>query len=236
MQKPARFISITEVGNHAKEIDILNIGAITTPESFYVDFFNSGDVDIDYVTGKMCEWIEITPSLGTLKPNQSNRITIKIDPEKFEAGKITGKMLIITNNGNKVLNIKAVGKFPEIITLQPTQAFADADLFPNTFRAEIKFKGRHTFKEMGYCFSDVNPIPTINDCVVQANDLATLDYKDYWMDEHKFPWLSGTELFDPYFACRTYYVRAYLKYENENNIVIYSDNVAQFTLWDILCP
>jgi len=241
LQKPPRFLRITEVNNHDKEIDVLDIGSIIATESYYVDFFNSGGVDIDYVTGKMCEWItEVTPSSGTLKPNESNRITIKINPDKFEAGKTTGKMLIITNNGNKVLNIKAIGKFPEVKTLVLTTAYNDPqNKFPDTYRSEIKFNGRHTFKEIGYCFSDVNKIPTINDNVVIANDAGTFDYKDYWTfgltGKHLLPWLDSGELFDPEFACRTYYVRTYLKYENENNVVLYSNNVAQFTLWEILC-
>lgn len=239
LQKPARFICITEVNNPDEEIDSLDIGAITCSEIYYVNFVNWGGVTINYVTDKMCEWItEVTPSSGTLKPNESNRITIKIDPDKFEAGKTTGKILIITNNGNKVLSIKAIGKFPEIITLPPTQDFADGDSWPNAFNAEISFNGRHTFKEMGYCFSDINSVPTINDNVVLANDLGTYAYKDYWADENSFPWGEWSDD-DPLgleYACHTYYVRAFLIYENENNLVLYSDNIEQFTLWDILCP
>jgi hypothetical protein len=242
LQKPPQFLRITEVGNHNKEIENLYIGSITVPEFYYVQFFNSGSVDIDYITGKMCEWItEVTPSSGTLKPNEPPTIIrIRIDPDKFEAGKTTGKMLVITNNGNKVLNIEAIGKFPEVKTFALTTAYNDhQNRFPDTFMSEIEFNGRHTFKEIGYCFSDVNKNPTINDNVVIANDAGTFDYKDYWTfgltGKHVFPWLGSGELFDPDFACRTYYVKTFLKYENENNVVIYSNNVAQFTLWEILC-
>lgn len=238
LQKPPRFLRITEVNDHNKEIEILDIGTLTSENLYYVDFFNSGGVDIDYVTGKMCEWITaVTPSSGTLKPNESNRITIKINPDKFEAGKTTGKMLIITNNGNKVLAIKAIGKFPKITTLPP-----DPILLPQKFQCQINFNRRHTFKEMGYCFSDVNPIPTISDNVVLAlaYKLDTFEYDDnltYGVTgKHEFPWLRGTELFDTRFACRTYYVRAFLKYENENSTLIYSDNVEKFTLMEFLCP
>jgi hypothetical protein len=245
LQKPPQFLRITELGKN-DEIDALNIGALTVSDVYYVDFVNFGGVDINFVTSKMCEWItEVTPSSGTLKPIGSDElyratIKIKIDPDKFEAGKTTGKVLIITNNGNKVLNIKAVGKFPEIKTLALTTAYNDPqNKFPDTFRSEIKFNGRHTFKEIGYCFSDVNKNPTINDNVVLANDAGNYDYKDYWMfgltGKHLFPWLDSSELFDPDFACRTYYVRTFLKYDNENNVVLYSNNVAQFTLWEILC-
>lgn len=236
LQFPARFIRITEVNDREKEVEILDVGALTEETMYYVDFFNSGEVDMEYVTGKMSEWITaVTPSSGTLKPNESNRITIKINPEKFEAGKTTGKVLIITNNGNKVLPVKAIGKFPEITILHPE------GLFPQKFRCQISFNGKHTFKEVGYCFSDENSIPTLNDQVVLASlyELDTFEYDDFLTNgvtgKHRFPWLGGT-LFNPEFECRTYYVRAFLKYENANDTVIYSNNVEQFTLWEILCP
>lgn len=238
LQKPPRFLQITEVNNHNKEIEVLDIGELTSENTYYFDFFNSGGIDIDYVTSKMCEWITtVTPSSGTLKPNESHRITVKINPDKFEAGKTTGKMLIITNNGNKVLPIKAIGKFPKIITRPPSPI-----LLPQQFKCEISFNGRHTFKEMGYCFSDINPIPTVNDNVVlaMAYKLDTFEYDDNLTyavtGQHEFSWLGGTELFDPNFACRTYYIRAFLKYENENNTIVYSDNVEKFTLMEFLCP
>jgi hypothetical protein len=238
LEKPPRFLRITEVNEPDKEIESLDIGALTSKNSYYVDFVNWGGVNIDYVTSKMCEWItEVSPSSGSIEPTKSHRITIKIDPDKFEAGKTTGKVLIITNNGNKVLNIKVIGKFPEIITLPPTPI-----LLPQKFQCQINFNGRHTFKEMGYCFSDVNPIPTVNDNVVLAlaYNLSTFEYDDNLTyavtDKHQFPWLGGSELFDMRFACRTYYIRAFLKYENENDTVIYSKNVEKFTLMEFLCP
>ncbi len=237
LRKPPRFIRITEVNDSEKEIKMLDVGALRNENVYYVDFFNSGEVEIEYVTGKMNEWItDVTPSSGTLKPNESNRIAIKINPDKFEAGKTTGKVLVITNNGNKVLPIKAIGKFPEVTTVVP-----DA-LFPRKFQCQISFNGRHTFKEVGYCFSDENSIPTVKDPVVLASmfEFENYEYDDFYMhvltDKYQFPWFQSTELFDPKFACRTYYVRAYLKYENENDTIIYSRNVEQFTLWEILCP
>lgn len=237
LQFPAHFIRITEVNDSKKEIEMLDVGALTEESVYYVDFFNSGEVDIEYVIGKMSEWItEVTPSVGILKPNESNRITIKINPDKLEAGKTTGKVLVITNNGNKVLPIKAIGKFPEI-TVLPTE-----DNFPQKFQCQVSFNGRHTFKEVGYCFSDENAIPTINDQVVLAfqYEWNTFEYDDFlehiMTGSHKFPWLEGTELFDPEFVCRTYYVRAFLKYENENDTIVYSNNVTQFTLLEFLCP
>lgn len=233
---PARFIRITEVNDREKEVEMLDVGALTEETMYYVDFFNSGEVDMEYVTGKMNEWITaVTPSSGTLKPNESNRITIKINPEKFEAGKTTGNVLIITNNGNKVLPIKAIGKFPEITMLHPE------GLFPQKFRCQISFDRQHTFKEVGYCFSYENSIPTLQDQVVLAAqyELDTFEYDDFLGNgvtgKYKFPWLGGA-LFNPEFECRTYYVRAFLKYENENDTVIYSNNVEQFTLWEFLCP
>lgn len=236
LQFPVRFIRITEVNDREKEVEMLDVGALTEETMYYVDFFNSGEVDMEYVTGKMSEWITaVIPSSGILKPNESNRITIKINPEKFEAGKTTGKVLIMTNNGNKVLPIKAIGKFPEITMSHPE------GLFPQKFHCQISFNGRHTFKEVGYCFSDENSIPTLNDQVVLASqyELDTFEYDDLLTngvtDKHRFPWLGGT-LFNPEFECRTYYVRAFLKYENANDTVIYSNNVEQFTLWEILCP
>ncbi|MDR1458985.1 MAG: carboxypeptidase-like regulatory domain-containing protein [Bacteroidales bacterium] len=246
LQKPLRFIRVTDVGNYNKVIETLDIGDFKGGGPFeYISFSNEGGVDIEYVIGKMNEWItEISPSSGILKPGDLQPIKIKIDPDKFEAGKTTGKVLIITNNGNKVLNIKAIGKFPEIITLSPRQdfSFSDNDYVPNAFSTEIRFNGRRTFKEMGYCFSDLNPIPTINDDVVLANDIVNFDYKEYWAfgmtGKHSFPWLEHNDgqLFDPRFACRTYYVRAFIKYENENNTIIYSSNVAEFILGKIFCP
>jgi len=237
MQRPPRFISVTEVGNHSIEKDYLDIGDITTPQFFYVDFFNSGGVDIHYVTGKMSEWItEVTPSSGTLRPNESNRITIRIDPDKFEAGETTGKVLIITNNGNRVLPIKAIGRFPEIITLPIV------DVWPSRFESQINFNGRHTFIEMGYVFSDIDEIPTTingNVVLVSATHLSTFTYSSQFTfaftGRHSFPWLDLeiTNLFPPEFFCRTYYVRAFLRYAN--GVVIYSDNVEQFTLMEFMC-
>ena len=83
---------------------------------------------------------------------------------------------------------------------------------------------------------------SVKDPVVLASmfEFENYEYDDFYMhvltDKYQFPWFQSTELFDPKFACRTYYVRAYLKYENENDTIIYSRNVEQFTLWEILCP
>ena len=237
LQKTPRFIRITEVNDPEKEIKMLDVGALTEESLYYVDFFNSGEVDIEYVTGTMSEWItSVTPSSGILRPNESIRITIKINPEKFEAGRTTGKVLVMTNNGNAVLPIKAIGKFPEI-TMLPIEGY-----FPSKFQCQISFNGKHTFKEVGYCFSDKDTIPAIDAQVVLAFQymLDVFEYNDVLTygvtGKYEFPWLEGTELFDPEFACRTYYVRAFLRYGDENDIVIYSGNVEQFTLWDILCP
>jgi hypothetical protein len=208
---------------------VINVGAINSSQSYHVDFFNSGATTLKYITGTNRQWITIvTPATSTIAPIQSQRITITIDPTKFEAGRTTGKVLVISNNGNAVLSIKAVGKYPEISVL-PIE-----DPFPNTFRSEVTFNGNHTFKEMGYCFSHTNSLPTTNDNYVLANDIGSFTYKDYWSDSSQFPWIGNLNWVDE--VCQTWYVSAFLTYENETDTIIYSSNVEQFILWDILCP
>ena len=240
LEKPVRFIHITEVSNNDKDIEILNVGTLASIGTEYVEFYNAGTVPLKYVVGKNCDWIiAVSPLSGTLDPMRAEQVSITIDPAKLEAGKTTGKVLVMTNNGNAALSIKAVGNFPEITVLPAvTTAYRDdKNLFPDTFQSEIKFGGKHTFKEMGFCFSDKNQIPTTtNDKCVLANDIGNFSYKDYWNDTHLFPWLEGGLESWETDACKTYYVRAFLKYENENDTTIYSNNVIRFTLWEILCP
>lgn len=233
--KPLGVLHITEVGNRDKEVDIIDIGALEVPTSYYVQLFNSGGKDIEYNIGSMQKWItEITPSSGVLKPNENPVIfTIKIDSNKFEAGKTAGKILIITNSGSKILTIKAVGKYPVLTVLPPiTQGIQDTNnLFPDTFRAEIEFEGNHTFEKMGYCFAENNSLPTINDSVVYVNDLGSYSFYSHY-SETALPWLTMAGGWVP---CQIFYVRAFLMYNNENKLVHYSHNVEKFILWDIFC-
>ena len=234
--KPLGFLRITEVGNAEKEIEVIDVGALEVPSSYYVQFFNGGSENIEYRIGCMQEWItEITPSSGILKPNESPVIlTIKVDPKKFEAGKTTGKILIKTNVGSRILSVKAIGKFPVLTVLPPISKFTEDpdNLFPDTFRAKIEFEGKHTFEKMGYCFAENNPLPTINDAVVYMNDMGDYSYYAHYADTMAFPWLTMEGGWIP---CQRFYVRAFLLYNNENKLVHYSRNVEKFILWDLFC-
>ncbi|MCM1531395.1 MAG: hypothetical protein NC048_03000 [Bacteroides sp.] len=233
--RPMDMLRITEVGNKDKEVDRIDVGALESPASYYVQLFNGGGEALEYSIGSVQEWItEIIPASGVLKPNGNPEFfTIKIDPKKFEAGKTTGKILIKTNFGSKILTVTAVGKFPTLTVLPPiTRGTDDPDnLFPDTFIAEIEFLGRHTFEKMGYCFAENDSLPTINDNVVYVNDLGDYSFYSHY-SETPLPWLTMEGGWVP---CQTFYIRAFLVYNNENKVVHYSKNVQKITLWDILC-
>ena len=227
LKRPPKFLCIIKVnGQDCKDI-LKEVDINTSGNLFRFALFNSGYVPLKWIVSKNCEWISVSSSEsnatnGTLDSEGKENMTVIIDPEKLEAGKTTGKILVLSNNGNAVLSIKAVGKYPDIIML-PIEG-----LFPDTFKAQIDFKGRHTYQEMGFCFSYINENPTISDEYVLANDLGAFSYKRVFeRTSYILPWYRV--FMDENDVCKTYYVRAFLKYEN--GTIIYSSNVEKFTLW-----
>ncbi len=227
LERPPRFLQIRKNG---EEIETLDLGKIETPDIYIVDLFNSGYETLRFVTSKNRRWItSVTPTSDVIEPENNSSIAIRIDPTQFEAGQTTGKVLIMSDNGSKVLTIKAVGDYPRVKVMPMEISYPDA------FEGQIIFTGEHTYSDRGFCFSTTNRYPTINDNRVSANDVGGgFIYRDIWDDYGQFPWLGSLNSEDE--ICQTWYVRAYLKYENENDIVIYSDNVEDFTLLEMLCP
>lgn len=231
MYKPMKILYITEVGNADKEVELLDIGAIRAQTSYYVQFFNAGSESITYHIGSMRKWItEISPLSGAIEPNEMMIVTIKIDPKKFEAGDIVGDILVMTNDGCKILRIKAIGEYPVLTMLPPVKQYGFGD--PDTFITKIEFEGQHTFKKLGYCYSYTNQLPTVEDNVVFANDMGTYAYDMLYDLEHSLSWFNS--FFDE--ACRTYYIRSFLVYEKgQDTIIHYSWNVEKFTIMEELC-
>jgi hypothetical protein len=238
LEKPPKFLCIINVnGTNCK--DTLKEKEIGNDKLFRFKLFNSGPVPLKWIVGQNKEWISVfssekhtTSGILDSESNENSQIMdVTINPDKLEAGLTVGKVLVMSNNGNAILSIKATGKYPEISIL-PIK-----ELWPSEFKGVIQFEGRHTYKEMGFCFSDINENPSIKDNVVLANDIGNFTYNDHLNyginGSSNFSWLEGFLKEED--ICRTYYVRAFLKYENENDTVIYSKNVEHFTLLEIFC-
>ncbi|GHT32983.1 hypothetical protein FACS189434_06050 [Bacteroidia bacterium] len=243
LEKPPRFLKITEVNNNSAEIKEIDFGAVETFGYRYVDLFNSGTTALNYTTGKTKPWIvDVSPSSGTLQPNESQRITIKVEGAKLEAGETSGKMLVMSNNGNAVLGIKAIGKYPKVTMLSVTRFDRPDNDSPNTFRGEIETIGANTYSKRGFCFSSISDMPIIEDenCIsVVCNTYGDFIYRDYWVDDQAkelppFPWNTWEGMWA---TCQPWHVRAWVTYDRGNGkeIVIYSDNVIKFIRAEFMC-
>lgn len=214
IRKNVAYLEVTD-GN-LNPITYLDFGIDAISRSFTV--FNNGPVGIDCQVSCSCPWIsEVTPKSCHLASGATQVIIVTIDRAKLMAGINTTYIHITSNNGNKELEIRATGSenLPSVTTLPVTSAIGSAT-FLDTFNAEVTKTGLPAYFERGFCYSSTNSMPTINDkCVtVSGTGLGKYSYRAYDL---------GT-------TTTTYYVRAWLKYGN--NQIMYG-NVQTFTYYDI---
>ena len=213
IRKKVAYLDVTDGG--LNPITYLDFGADATSRSFTI--FNIGPVGIDCQVSYSCPWIsEIAPKSCHLASSATQVIIVTIDRTRLVSGTNSAYIHITSNNGNKELEIRATGEenLPSVTTLPVTSAVGSA-MFLNKFNAEVTKTGLPAYFERGFCYSSTDSTPTVNDkCeTVSGTGLGKYSYVDYDL---------GT-------TRTTYYVRAWLKYGN--NQIVYG-NVQTFTWYD----
>lgn len=206
------------VDNDLNPITFLDFGTDATSMQFVI--FNSGPVSLECEIVHSCAWIsDITEVSNPIASGATCPVVITIDRSRLAAGVNTDYVHVTSNNGNKQIEISAVGKtvIPEVVTLPVTNTDGSVTPWCNTFHAEIAKVGNPPYYQRGFCFSDINDMPAEDDnCVtVSGTEGNTYSYT-YW----DFPSVTAR-----------YYVRAWLKYGDGQ--IVYG-NVQSFVYNDVL--
>lgn len=215
IEKIPTWILITDMmGN---ELACLDFGTNENFKAFNI--FNNGTVGVQCHLEYNCDWITTVSSVPEqLLPGQNVTVTIQIDRSKLDAGDNTTYFHITSNNGSNLLVIKAIGEYrsPEVVTKPVT--YIDGTITPwcNTFHAEIIEVGNPPYYQRGFCFSSQNSSPTINDNCINVSGTGLGEYSYTYWD------------FPP--NTMTYYVRAWVKYDNGK---IKYGNTQTFTYNDV---
>lgn len=213
-------ISITDV--YGNNLPFLDFGSdlYTTTKSFNI--FNNGTINVNCSISYACNWIRTISSVpSTIKPGQNVTVSVEIDRSNLVAGNNVTMLYIASNNGNNVLEIRAVGEenLPSVITLPVT--YPDGTLGPwmHVFHGNVVNAGYPPYIKKGFCWSTANSVPTIDDesTIVQGTGVGEYSY-----DAIRDIPIPSSRV--------TYYVRAWVM--KRDNTIIYG-NVQSFVYNDV---
>ena len=217
-------ISITDV--YGVNITYIDFGSnlYTTIKSFNI--FNNGTVNVNCSISYSCNWIKSVSSVSsTITPGQNVTVSVEIDRSKLVAGNNVTQLYISSNNGNNVLEIRAIGdeNLPNVVTLPITNPDGTLGPLMHIFHGNIVNAGYPPYIQKGFCWSSTHTVPTINDesTIVQGRGVGEYSYdalRDLWPD-----------FFNPPPSRVTYYVRAWVKTQDNN--IIYG-NIESFIFND----
>lgn len=210
-------VALKIVDNNLNPLTTLDFGADVSSKQFVI--FNDGPVNINCEVVSSCSWISgISTVINPIKPGAVFPVIVTIDRSRLSAGENRTFIHVISNNGNKELEVIAIGTeiLPDVTTLPIT--YMDGSITPwcNTFHAEVTRTGNPAYYQRGFCYSSQNTTPTIDEnCII----VPGTGPGKYSYTERNFP---------P--TTTKYYVRAWLKYGN--NQIIYG-NVQSFVYNDV---
>lgn len=209
-----------QTGNTAEGLSIVDIDGRTmseidfgeketeTTRIFYL--YNGGNESISWEIVSTSNWVNAQDSVGTLETKKNKAVPITIDRDLLEKGLNTTTLVVMSNNGNAEIEIKATNNRENIVvsTLEVTNIEATSA----TFNGKIVESGNPKYIERGFVYS-TSTQPTLeispDKLTAPVNDVAIYDCNVNKLEENT-----------------TYYVRGFAR--NELGLV-YSDNVVKFT-------
>ncbi len=145
------------------EIDSLDFG--TEPDEIIRSFliFNNSEDVLNWSIMYECMWIkEISQTKGSLKPNLSQTVHIKIDRSNLLVGKNSATLLITSDNGSKELRVVATGE-DFIRTLPASEVKAVSAILNGQITRRLPTE----IKDFGFVYS-LNPTPSLQNGAIIA--------------------------------------------------------------------
>lgn len=212
-----------QTGNTAEGLSIVDIDGRTmseidfgeketeTTRIFYL--YNGGNESISWEIVSTSNWVNAQDSVGTLETKKNKAVPITIDRDLLEKGLNTTTLVVMSNNGNAEIEIKATNNRENIVvsTLEVTNIEATSA----TFNGKIVESGNPKYIERGFVCNQIGaPILETSEFRLTAPVADTGIYSS-----------EIAELKEN----TTYFVRAYAR-----NVLglVYSDNVVKFETFE----
>lgn len=142
---PAELRIMDGEGNDITE---LNFGSMHDDNTRMFNIFNNGTTALEYEIIKTALWIKsINPQQGSLQPGATKPVIIIIDRDKMSMGNNTTSISITTNDGGKLLTIKA-NKAGAISTLEAMDVTKTSALLCGSINENV------TYTEKGFYYGD----------------------------------------------------------------------------------
>lgn len=176
-------------GNN-NNITELDFGSMHDDNTRMFNIFNNGTVALDFDIVKTAPWIEsISPINGNLKPGATKPVVIIVDRNKMAMGNNTTSISITTNEGGKLLTIKA-NKAGDVSTFHALEITKTSALMRGSVNVNV------TYTEKGFFYGgDLN---MENKQVVSGFGIGEFSFH-----------LANLE------SDKTYYYKAYMKLNGE---------------------
>ena len=142
---PAELRVMDGEGNDITELDF---GSMHDDNTRMFNIFNNGTIALEYEIIKTASWIKsINPQQGSLQPGETKPVVIIIDRDKMSMGNNTTSISITTNDGGKLLTIKA-NKAGAISTLEAMDVTKTSALLCGSINENL------TYTEKGFYYGD----------------------------------------------------------------------------------
>lgn len=142
---PAELRIMDGEGNDITELDF---GSMHDDNTRMFNIFNNGTTALEYEIIKTASWINsINPQQGSLQPGETKPVVIIIDRDKMSMGNNTTSISITTNNGGKLLTIKA-NKAGAISTFEALDVTKTSALLCGSINENL------TYTEKGFYYGD----------------------------------------------------------------------------------
>ncbi len=179
---PAELRIMDGEGNDITELDF---GSMHDDNTRMFNIFNNGTTLLEYEIIKTASWItSINPMQGSLQPGTTKPVVIIVDRDKMSMGNNTSSISIATNNGGKLLTIKA-NKAGVISTLEALDVTKTSALLCGSINENV------TYTEKGFYYGDDHSVE--NKQVVSGYSIGEFSHK-----------LTDLEM------KKTYYYKAYM--------------------------
>ena len=163
---PAELRIMDGEGNDITELDF---GSMQDDNARMFNIFNNGTIALDYEITKTASWItSINPSQGSLKPGATKPIVIIIDRDKMSMGNNTTSISITTNDGGKLLTIKA-NKAGTISTFEAMDVTKTSALLCGSINENV------TYTEKGFYYGEDHSVE--NKQIVSGYSIGEFTYK-----------------------------------------------------------
>lgn len=151
------------------DITKLDFGSMQDDNARMFNIFNNGTIALDYEIIKTASWItSINPSQGSLKPGATKPIVIIIDRDKMSMGNNTTSISITTNDGGKLLTIKA-NKAGTISTFEAMDVTKTSAILCGSINENV------TYTEKGFYYGEDHSVE--NKQIVSGYSIGEFTYK-----------------------------------------------------------